>query len=610
MNPASLPRSLDWHRRRAGHVVVRRPPARRHGGPAAHRPTGPVAGPRPAIRLVTPTLGGVLLLALALWGWMPGVARAATADPAAARPPAAAAVPASAALGRSPLAATGADWRLAADDSDIQRAFDDARASGRPVLLYWGASWCPPCNRLKSSLFNRAEFVELSRAFVAVHVDGDLPGAQKLGARFRVRGYPTLVLLSPAGAELTRLPGEGEPGQVMRTLRIGLAGGRPVAVLLADVRAGRALSPTEWRALAFYSWETAADAGDGIVVSATDRPEVLAELAAAATRASSAGSAATRPDTETVTRLWLKALAASDETRGVMVDAGLRQRVERVLADPVRSRRHADILAFSGDDLVRALAPSPDAARAVWVGRVDAALRRLQGDASLSRADRLAALGTRVELARLDQPRDAVQVRVPAALRREVTEAVARDDRSITDGHERQAVITLGAQVLARAGDWAGSDALLKANLARSHSAYYLMSQLGSNARRQGRTDEALSWFERAYADSRGPATRLQWGSSYLNALVELAPREATRIEQAAASLLQDAAGDAGAFHERSGRALERVSRLLGRWSADGRHADVMARLRGQLEPVCRAQPAGSTERARCEGLLKPAGTA
>ena len=68
------------------------------------------------------------------------------------------------------------------------------------------------------------------------------------------------------------------------------------------------------------------------------------------------------------------------------------------------------------------------------------------------------------------------------------------------------------------------SDALLKANLARSHSPYYLMSQLGGNARKLGKPDEALRWYEQAFDKSEGPATRLQWGSSYLTALVDLAP--------------------------------------------------------------------------------------
>ena len=153
-------------------------------------------------------------------------------------------------------AATGAPaaeiaWLPAASDADVDRAFAQARGERKPLLLYWGAKWCPPCNQLKATLFNRQDFIERSRAFVAVNVDGDLPGAQKLGRRFRVSGYPTLVLFSPQGAEITRLPGEADAPQVMQVLQLGLSGGRPAAAVLADARAGKPLDANEWRLLAF-----------------------------------------------------------------------------------------------------------------------------------------------------------------------------------------------------------------------------------------------------------------------------------------------------------------------------------------------------------------------
>ena len=75
----------------------------------------------------------------------------------------------------------GIAWVRAATDVEVDAAFARARSEGKPVFVYWGAKWCPPCNQLQATLFNRQDFIERSRAFVPVYVDGDKPGAQKLG---------------------------------------------------------------------------------------------------------------------------------------------------------------------------------------------------------------------------------------------------------------------------------------------------------------------------------------------------------------------------------------------------------------------------------------------
>lgn len=497
-------------------------------------------------------------------------------------------------------AATGVAWRPGGSDAEVDAALAEARQRGVPVLLYWGASWCPPCNRLKSTLFPRADFVAMAGTLVPVYVDGDRPGAQRIGARFKVSAYPTLVLLSPLGREITRLPGEAEADQVLRTVQAGLAGGRPVAELVADARAGRPLDRNAWRMLGFYSWETASAAE----LPAKDRPAVLADVARAAAGAARAGVA----DDEVATRLMLKAVAAAEPPQALAPDAAAT--LQRLLADPAAVRRHADTLVYGADAIARHLAPKPGPERQAWVGRLDGVLTRLQDDPTLARLDRLAALATRVDLARLDEP-DAVQPKaVPTALAQAVADRAAAVDRELRDPHERQAAIPLAADMLARVGRWDASAALLQANLAKVGEPYALMSQLAGQARRQGRTDEALRWSTESFERSRGPATRLQWGAAHLARLAELAPDDAARIEAVAAQLLREAAADRGALHERSGRSLQRVGRTLATWSeakagtlpAAQRRA-VLERLAPARDALCAAQPEGSAERASCSRL-------
>ena len=494
------------------------------------------------------------------------------------------------------LPSTNVAWQAAAADADVDRAFARARAEKKPVLLYWGATWCPPCNQLKATLFNRAEFAALSKNFIAVHVDGDRPGAQKLSRRFKVTGYPTTVLFTPEGQEITRLPGEVDAAQMLQVLQLGLNGGRPVKAVLADALAAKPLAAGDWKLLAYYSWET----DEAQVVPKAELPALLARLAAA-----HAGTPS--PSSDITTRLWLKALAASDDGQGVKPDAALRSLVNRVLAEPALAREHIDAMAGGAADIVRTLEAEGSPARAPLLAAYDAALLRLQNDATLSRGNRMDALYARIQLARIDVPKDTVQVNLPAPLLKDVREFVARADREITDGYERQAVITYAGSALGLAGLWAESEALLKANLAKSHSPYYLMSQLGSNARKLGKKEEALNWYGQAFQKSEGPATRLQWGASYLMALVDLAPQDARRIEKTTAQLISEAAKDSGAFEGRSARSLQRISTKLVAWNGDGKQAATLKRLQAQLDGVCRKVDTAEGQRAACQALLKPA---
>jgi thioredoxin-related protein len=506
--------------------------------------------------------------------------------------PSAPAQPASAASSAAAKPDTaGIAWREAANDADVDAAFAQARAENKPVFLYWGAQWCPPCNQVKATLFNRVDFIERSRAFVPVYIDGDAPGAQKLGARFKVRGYPTMVLFTPAGGELTRLPGEVDPAQYHQVLTLGMNAQRPVKAVLADARRGGAgLTPADWRLLAFHSWET-----DEQQMPKESVAPMLRQLAAACP-----------PEpAEIATRLLLKSIAAGD-AKSPPIDAAARQRLFEVLADERAARLQADVLMNDPTAIVKAASAAKTAERRRLLDVFDAALRRLVGDATLSRADRINALYGRVELARIDVPKDAV-AKLPEALLAEVRDQAARADHEVTDGYEREVVIPNAAGVLERAGLLDESDALLQANLARSRSPYYLMLQLSANARQRGDKAGAIGWSHDAFEKSEGPATRLQWGAGYVATLVDLAPADEARIEAAVGRLFDEAAAQPNAFYERSARSLQRVGAKLQAWNKAKAHAPVLQRLQARLDAVCARLPAGDAQRGTCERLLQPA---
>jgi thioredoxin-like negative regulator of GroEL len=483
------------------------------------------------------------------------------------------------------VTADGINWY----DGDVDAAFAFAKTHNKPLFLYWGASWCPPCNQVQATIFNRQGFIERSRFFVPVHIDGDSAGAQKLGERFKVRGYPTMILFKPDGSEITRLPGEVDADRYLQTLTLGISANRPVKQTLQAALAGARLTADEWRLLAYYSWDT----DEQQLVGSKELSSALKRLAAAC------------PPGDSANRLALSALVAAakpGETAGVDKTAAIAQ-LTKAVTDVHTARENMDILTNYPADLVQ-LATSPKSpARAKLIAAWNLAMQRLSGDRTLSKTDRLQALAAQVALARIDTPEGAL---APALLK-EVRQSVAQADSATTDAYERQSVINTGAHALSDAGLLNDSDSLLKAELKRSPAPYYFMLSLASNARKRGDKTVAINWYEQAYQAAQGPATRLQWGAAYLSGLLELTPRDEARIEKVAHTLLQELGGTQNAFYERNRTVLERVAKKLNGWNGDGKHQAVLARLRQQLDAVCSKLPAADAQRAICQGLLSPA---
>lgn len=143
-------------------------------------------GPAGSSRAVPPLLGWLALLAIGV-KWLLAWSTASTLSPG--------------------LVAAGCTADAAAS----------AAADKRPQLLYFRAPWCVACRVLEAEgLSDAVVSSQIRRSYSCRLIDwspesgGGEGTPSGLAERFRVRAYPTLVIVSPEGQELRRL--EGFPG--------------------------------------------------------------------------------------------------------------------------------------------------------------------------------------------------------------------------------------------------------------------------------------------------------------------------------------------------------------------------------------------------------------
>ncbi len=101
----------------------------------------------------------------------------------------------------------GLPWFTASQPGDVEAAFADARTHDRAVLADFFAVWCPPCDLLRDEFLNAPARRELLSRFTLLKLDADAPASFSVKDRFRVGGYPTVLLLTADGEVIDRIVG-------------------------------------------------------------------------------------------------------------------------------------------------------------------------------------------------------------------------------------------------------------------------------------------------------------------------------------------------------------------------------------------------------------------
>ena len=484
----------------------------------------------------------------------------------------------------------GIEWYA----GSVESAFELARSQGTPVLLYWGADWCPPCNRLKAAVFNRPEFIERTRLFVPVSLDGDDPGAQKLGERFEVVGYPTTIVFSPEGDEITRLSLGLDLERYLEAMDAALAATRPVGAAYDAVLKGDATA-ADYRLLAYYSWVQDRER----LVPEENLPQALRNLHGLV------------PDELAMERalmfihyLTAHGSAAAEEDRDATLPAEERPAAQKqmlaILHDPDLAAAVRSGVVYGAHWLLPMIAQPEDVGRDDLERAWEAAIERIRNAPETSAADRVGTYFGEICLVRARQPEEAL----PASLVREARGAVLSAARTTTDPYARLALFSSAWSVLAQVGNDTRTWAYVMDEAEGSHAPGYIMSVLAAYHEHNKSTDQALHWRQRAWKATSGPSTRFGRGTRYVQSLVSLTPHDSRVIERITIKIFRELDDRPDAFFHGVTRAMERLETTLQEWNAEGAHDDSLARIRAEILELCATIPAGDQSRTNCEAFL------
>jgi protein disulfide-isomerase len=467
-------------------------------------------------------------------------------------------------------------WR----EGDVGDALAEAKESGKPVILYWGAAWCPPCNQMKSTLFKDPTFIAETKNFVPVYLDGDSKGAQQWGDRFGISGYPTVIVLRPDGSEITRLSSAATASKFAELLQLAAKRTDSIEQVLKRAEADPAqLSADDWQILAGFDWR--------------NDPKHFEDEARAGALLERLAKAA--PDPAQQRRFGLLALAVSADQDGhgkVKLTPTQQARLEQILppmlasADETTANRQELML-----DAARMIAGLPDAAEREALGRsLVAALDQVYADQSLSLTDRLDTTYADIVLAKADGGP------IPPAVRDKVRQRVAWANDAADNPMSRQAVISDAADLLDEAGDREAAKTMLLAELKRSKQPYYYMLDLADLYEEDGDAKAAIDWAHKAYDAAEGPATRVQWAIAWSNAVMRLTPKDSTAVADSADAVIAELGKSPDSYYRRTRVKVASWGDKLRAWSEQNDGGKVLAALRRKMAGVCAKEGAKAAE--------------
>ncbi len=390
----------------------------------------------------------------------------------------------------------------------VEEAFVSAKTSQKPIFLYWGAKWCPPCHELRSQVFNKQSFKEIMSLVVPVYLDGDTESAQIWSDKLKVSGYPSVLLLSPEGREMFRFIESVNFSEFEDMFRAALQNLRPLSELVSAAEKNSG-NDSIWRVLAHINW-------------------------------SDVGTSEINPDDviPILTKLYPKIPARMDQQRALFAMHILNSALEidEKKSSSVLQKRKADVrkdshkylkaifatqdsklaarnfILHSAGAMVGFLKPSKSELRVLeqkWL----LAAKSVRSNTNISLDTHLWSYYPAVEFAQM-KFKSHEKVVFPSHLVAEIKRQAAHVNTKAQGKNVRHAVVSSVASILQKIGEVDEARRLLEQEEKVSDTPWYYQSGLALLERDIGNVAKALEWSAASVVSAQGQSTKLQWMAS------------------------------------------------------------------------------------------------
>jgi thioredoxin-related protein len=112
---------------------------------------------------------------------------------------------------KHPQAHDDTPWR-----GDLAAARAESAKTGKPLLAYFTATWCGPCQRMKETTFSDPAVQTILASYVPVKIDID--EHKDLALQYHVESIPHFVLSDPSGQTTAIADGYHGPADFLALL--------------------------------------------------------------------------------------------------------------------------------------------------------------------------------------------------------------------------------------------------------------------------------------------------------------------------------------------------------------------------------------------------------